>query len=65
VVKLTRCRIVLLIISLLIGLTKQYFGLFVDEADNMYVGWLISRDLFFIATYSLIISLFHIIGPLW
>ena len=35
--------IVLLIISLLIGLTKQYFGLFVDEADNMYVGWLISK----------------------
>jgi hypothetical protein len=35
--------IVLLAVSLLIGLTKQYFGLFVDEADNMYVGWLISK----------------------
>ena len=33
----------LLVISLLIGLTKLYFGLFVDETDNLYVGWLISK----------------------
>jgi hypothetical protein len=35
--------IVFLIISLLIGLTKLYFGRFVDEADNLNVGWLISK----------------------
>lgn len=34
---------ILLLISFLIGLTKIYYGRFVDEADTMTVGWLISK----------------------
>jgi hypothetical protein len=33
----------LLALSFLIGLTKVYFGRFVDEADTITVGWLISQ----------------------
>lgn len=33
----------LLIISFLIGLTKVYFGRFVDEAETITFGWLISQ----------------------
>jgi hypothetical protein len=35
--------IFLLLLSFLIGLSKIYFGRFVDEADTMTVGWLIAR----------------------
>lgn len=37
-----RAGLVLLGISLVIGLTKVYYGRFVDEADTLTVGWLIS-----------------------
>jgi hypothetical protein len=33
----------LLAIAFLVGLTKVYFGRFVDEADNITVGWLLSE----------------------
>jgi hypothetical protein len=35
--------LVLLALSLLFGLTKVYYGRFVDEADNITTGWLISE----------------------
>ena len=35
--------IILLVISLLIALTKVYYGRFVDEGDNLSVGWLLSQ----------------------
>jgi len=54
-VKFTYSRkagVLLLILSFVIGLTKVYYGRFVDEADNLTVGWLLSegqilyRDIF-------------------
>lgn len=35
--------LVLLFLSFLFGLTKVYYGRFVDEADNITTGWLISE----------------------
>jgi hypothetical protein len=35
----------LLAISFLLGMTKLVFGQFVDEAENLQNGWLITRDL--------------------
>lgn len=34
---------ILLVLSFLIGLTKVYYGRFVDEADTMTIGWLITE----------------------
>src|SRR5512146_1332285 len=33
----------MLVLSFIFGLTKIYYGRFVDEADTITVGWLISR----------------------
>jgi len=33
----------LLLVSFVIGLTKLYYGRFVDEADNLTVGWLLTQ----------------------
>ncbi|MCK4975643.1 MAG: hypothetical protein KAS36_01775 [Anaerolineales bacterium] len=35
--------LVFLVLSFLFGLTKLYYGRFVDEADNITTGWLISE----------------------
>jgi hypothetical protein len=33
----------LLLLAFLVGLTRLYYGRFVDEADNLTVGWLVSQ----------------------
>jgi hypothetical protein len=63
--------ITLLGISFLIALTKVYYGRFVDEGDNLAVGWLLSqgsilyRDVFshhFPFAYYWVAGIVHIFG---